>query len=226
MDKSTMEDFNILIITDSRSANMRHKLQKALLGQYNPDMTIHVEALSSDDGSLSNLASLAEANKLSNGDKFDFLYLVGGSEGLLYTDSGRSGCVFEWVGSLVDVMYEKLFQIRNRLFNVAHRPVICEMVGMNLSKCDTFNPTDCRIDQDTIKQGIPHLNRAICSINKDIQVVSPWLGSTIHAMIHHKIHHKYQRLEDGYHPGEELNNIWAMTMAKAIVKNCAWFDKP
>ena len=75
--------------------------------------------------------------------------------------------------------------------------MICELVGMDLGKCDTISPTVYRRDQDTINQGIPHLNRAISSINKDIQVISPWLGSTIHTMIHHKIHHKYPRLEDG-----------------------------
>ena len=122
------EEFKVLIITDSRSANIRHKLQKSLLEQYNTDMTLHVEEVTSYDGSLTNLMNLAGKNKLSGG------------------------------------------------------------------------------------------NRAKCLINKDIKVVSPWLGSTIHTTIHHKIHHEYQRLDDGYHPGYDLENHWATLLAKAIVK--------
>ena len=179
-------------------------------------MTLNVKEVATENGELSNLAGLAANNKLSNGEKFDFLYLFGGREDMLCTENGRSGCVCEWVGSLVDTMYEKLFSIRNQLFNIAYRPVICELVGMDLTKCDTVSSEICKDDQNTINQGFPHLNKAVSSINKDIEVISPWLGSTIHATIHHKIHHKYQRLEDGYHPGNELSNLTAKAMVKKL----------
>ena len=135
------EGFNLLIVTDSRGANMRQYLQEALVGQYTPDMTLHVETITSQDGTLKNLVSLAENNKISDGTKFDFLYLFGGSEELLFTEDNKSRCVYKWVGSLVDNMCDKLYLVRNQLFEIAHRPVICELIGIDMSKCDNVSPT-------------------------------------------------------------------------------------
>ena len=38
-------------------------------------------------------------------------------------------------------------------------------------------------DQNAINKGIGHLNRAINSLNKDMECVGPWIGSLVHATI-------------------------------------------
>ena len=71
---------------------------------------------------------------------------------------------------------------------------------------------------------MPILNRAINSLNTDVDVVSPWLGATVHAIIHHHLHHKYLGLGDGLHPTEELRAIWVNSFVSTILKNYAWRD--
>ena len=100
------------------------------------------------------------------------------------------------------------------------RPVICELIGLDFATCNEVDENICLDSQDTVDQGISHLNRAIASINKDVKVISPWFGTTIHAIIHHKLHHKYKKLKDGYNMKEDLENTWATLLAKSMVKNC------
>ena len=219
---SNPEEFNILIVTDQRSVDIRNDLHSDLLNLYTPDMTLNVVAVNSSLGHISNLVSLANQNKMQNSGKYDFLYLIGGYEHMVCVDSGEFICPFGWVGEFVDNMYELYFKARNDLFSVAHRPVICEVIGLNYAKCNDSDSANYIEDQLIIDQGISHLNRAIASINMDVDVISPWFGSTVHSVIHHKLHHKYMKLVDGFNLCDSLRKTWASLLAKAMVKNCGW----
>ena len=83
---------------------------------------------------------------------------------------------------------------------------------------------DLKASQKVIDEAIPLLNHAINSLNTDIDTVSSWLGSTVHAVIHRKFHHKYLGLDDGLHPTNELRQIWIKCFVNAILKNYAWKD--
>ena len=118
-------------------------------------------------------------------------------------------------------MFLKLEHARNILLRYTYRPIICQLVGLNF---DNYNKLkdDQIVNQKVIEEAITHLNRAINSLNKDVEAISPWLGVTVHSVIHKRIHHKYLRLEDGLHPTIELRKIWIKCFVNAILKNYAW----
>ena len=219
---SDTEELNILIVTEQRSADIRSLVQTELLKLYTPDMTLHINAINSQSGRLSDQVLLAKQNKLEGPGKYYFLYLMGGYEHMVSTSNECFTSTYDWTGSFVENMYELLYKTRNDLFEVSYRPVICEVIGLNLAKCNDDDTELSRQGQDIIDCGVPHLNRAITSINKDIDTISPWFGTTVHSVIHHKLHHKYMKLEDGYHLNDNLKKNWATLLAKAIVKNCGW----
>ena len=64
---------------------------------------------------------------------------------------------------------------------MTYRPVICEIIGLNFAKCNYIDTASCFEDQLIIDRGIPHLNRAIASMNMGIDVISPWQGTTVHS---------------------------------------------
>ena len=222
---STTEEFNILIITDPRSAGVREFIKPSLLNHYTPDMTLNVEAVTTQSGLLSYQIQVAKDNELKDGGKYDFLYLLGGNEHMVCVDSETIISPYGWVGEFVDKMYDQLFETRNTLFEVTYRPVICELIGLNFAECNATSEDVSSDSQQTTDQGILHLNRAIASLNKDIDVISPWFGTTLHSIIHHKLHHKYRKLEDGYYLNEDLQKTWATLLAKSMVKNCGWIEK-
>ena len=86
-----MDEFNILIVTDPRSAGIRDKLQSSLLQLYTPDMTLHVNAVTSPSGILSDQTSFAKQNKLDDEGKYDFLYLLGGNEHMVCVENNIAG---------------------------------------------------------------------------------------------------------------------------------------
>ena len=61
---SVTEEFNVHIVTDQRSAGIRSKLHQSLLNLYTPDMTLHVEAVTSLSSQLSDIVQVANQNKL------------------------------------------------------------------------------------------------------------------------------------------------------------------
>ena len=188
----------------------------SLLG---PNIPIYVEAVHEGGLQIFDLLDLLESDFRPQDGKYDFL---GGVNNLSEKHAtGKITARYDDVGHLVMSMFEKLNIARNMLFKYTYRPVICQLVGLHFDKYNELKD-DQMASQQIIDEGIPLLNHALHSLNKDIEAASPWLGSSIHAIIHKKYHHKYMRLHDGLHPTEELKEIWSKEIANAILKNYSW----
>ena len=211
----------VLIIGDSRCKLLCSDIRAGLKIQ-GPDIPIWVEAIHKGGLDIAGLLDLIEKDYIPQHGKYDFIYFFGGVNNLSELHpSGKITAVYDDVGHLVDSMFNKLESARNILFKYSYRPIICQLMGLNF---DTYNKltSDQTTNQRVIDEAIPVLNHAINSLNTDIEAVSPWLGSTVHAVIHKKFHHKYLRLEDGLHPTNEMINIWVKCFVNAILKNYAW----
>ena len=213
----------ILILGDSRCKQMCSDIRKGL-SERGPDIPIWLEIVHKGGLDVLGLLNLLEEDYIPSHGKYDFIYFFGGVNNLSELHStGRITAVYDDVGHLVDNMFTKLEFARNELFKYAHRPIICQLVGLNFDK---FNKTqhDQILNQKVLDEAIPLLNHAINSLNTDVEAVSPWLGATVHSVIHRRYHHKYLRLGDGLHPTEELKQIWIKNFINAILKYYAWVD--
>ena len=103
-------------------------------------------------------------------------------------------------------MFSKFEKARDKLQKMAHRPVICQLVDIDIYAYNKGSGNMQVESQNAINWGIPHLNRAIKSLNRDLECISPWIGSSMHAMIHHR-YHKYLRLRDGLTPTNDTTII-------------------
>ena len=213
----------ILLLGDSRSKLMCDDIRNGLR-ERGPNIPIYFEAVHKGGLDIDGLLNLMEKDYVPAHGKYDFLYFFGGVNNLSELhSSGKTTATYDDIGHLVEHMFDKLELARNILFKYAYRPIICQIVGINFDK---YNEVvgDQTQNQSVINEAIPLLNHAINSLNTDVEVVSPWLGSTVHALIHKKPHHKYMRLQDGLHPTEELRSIWIKMFVDAILKNYAWTD--
>ena len=208
----------ILILGDSRTKELCDKIRHEVK-ELGPGIPIYVEAVHKGGLNIIGLLDLIKKDYMPQEGKYDFLYFFGGVNDLSEKHpTGKITAVYDDVGHLVSSMFEKLNYARDSLFSYAYRPIICQMVGLNFDKYNELE-NDQTANQKVIDEAIPLLNHAINSLNTDIEAVSPWLGSTVHAIIHKKHHHKYLRLHDGLHPTEELRDIWTKNFAHAILKN-------
>ena len=214
----------VLILCDEREAGMAKEME-IRLNSRRTNFVVTVNIWCQIGAPIAKLVSVAKTRFDKEQGKYDYVYLFGGAYDLITSESNIASGKYNNTGDLVDKMFSKMEKARNSLRKVALRPVICQLIGIDIY---TYNKQagDMQIEcQNAINWGIPHLNRAINSLNKDLDCISPWIGSSIHATIHHKIHHKYLRLSDGFLPNTDTSNIWADAFAHAILKNCAWLDE-
>ena len=223
MDSADPERTRILIVSDSRGYELGKKINHGLTLK-GPGITFQLDFIHKGGLTIEKLPKLLDQEIETGSDLYDYLYVFCGVNNLSEKhESGRVTAVYDDIGHLVDNMYDRLFCVRNYLFKFSYRPVICQMMGLSLDK---YNRTseDQIFGQKIINQAIPILNRAINSINTDVECISPWLGATIHSIIHKKYSHKYLRLRDGLHPTEDTIQIWADNFVEAILKNYSWKD--
>ena len=223
MDKNE-ELERVVIVCDERCAELVQRMEDGLNNRPK-NFVVEVIIWCQAGANISKLILAAEKRAKNLHHKYDYLYLFGGVYDLIHIQDSLANGVFDNTGDLVNELFDKFEMARHRLQKIAHRPVICRLVGVDIY---TFNKGqgDMQVEcQNAINWGLPHLNRAINSLNKDIDCISPWLGSSIHATIHHKVHHKYRRLKDGLLPTTDTGDLWADAFVHAILTNCAWNDK-
>ena len=217
------ETTRILIVSDSRGYGLEAKIKHGLITQ-GPEIPIHIDFMYKGGLTIEGIVRLLDQSLNPNSELYDYIYVFGGVNNLsVKHKSGKITAVYDDIGHFVENMYERLFTARNYLFKYSYRPVICQLVGLSFDKYNELEH-DQIASQHVINQAVPLLNHAINSINTDVEAVSPWIGSTIHAIIHHKYTHKYMRLRDGLHPTEELVQIWTDCFVHAILKNYSWLD--
>ena len=208
----------IIIIGDSRVALMESSLryQLKLLEIRNDDCPIKAYSGARIHEAVLRASDLVAAHKDAT------VYLMAGTNDLTVKHkSGLISPVYQEVGNLVEVMFDKYIEAKVYLSKIASKVVICQLTGVDIDKYNKYatNYSQC---QDVINQAIPILNHSINLLNKESQVVSPWLQTSVHCQVKNKIIHKYRRLYDGIHPTPETSIIWAKELAKAIDKNSHW----
>ena len=211
----------VLLLSDERGPELVHQLGLKL-NEKKKNFTVEMEVWYHPKATLSDLVKLAQNEFDSDTPKFDFIYVFAGAHDLVKYEGDFATGVFDNVGSMVNTMFEKFEDTRNKLRIFAHRPVICQLIGLDIYRYNERKGDMQIVAQNAINNGIIHLNRAINSLNKDMECVGPWLGSSVHATIHHRTHHKYLKLKDGFLPSTPTNKYWADLLAQSILKNCAW----
>ena len=223
MAKFNCEETKILIVSDSRGADMENKIRRGL-SIHGPNIPIQLDYIQKGGLTVESMISLLDQQIKPENGLYDYVYIFVGVNNLSYKhQTGKVTAVYDDIGHLIDHMFDRLYSARNYLFKFSLRPVICQLVGIFLDK---YNKTDCDqiYGQSVINQAVPMLNHAINSLNTDIGCVSPWLGATVHAVIHKKYCHKHMRLGDGLHPTEETTELWSKCFVHAIFKNYSWTE--
>ena len=207
----------VLLLGDSRCKGLCDKI-KAKVATLGPDIPIYTEGVHQGGLQIFDLLDLLKAYYRSQDGKYNFLYFLGGINNLSEKhSSGKITARYDDVGHLVSEMFDKLNLARDIMFKYSYRPIICQLVDLNFDKYNELEG-DQLLNQKVIHEGIPLLNHAINSLNTDIKAASPWLGSTVHAVIHKNYDHKYMGLHDGLHFTDEMQDLWT----KQIAKNYSW----
>ena len=98
--------------------------------------------------------------------------------------------------------------------------VLGQLTGIDLN---TFNKgkTDYDELQTIINEGMWHVNRVICSINEENQLIPPWWFSDIHTYDNKSGSYlnKFVKFHDGLHPDDLLLMRWAEAIVKSMTKN-------
>ena len=209
----------ILLLADSRGRNLLPKIRRKL--NYPDIPNIELEILFKPGGKFETLVWCMSNNRTKY-DKYNFLYVLAGANHLsIKSKSGRITARFDDVWHLVDRMTDLLEVTKYNLSQYADKVILCQLVGIHLNMYNGDKNLQT-YSQEVIDQAMPHVNHCINLINRETEVVSPWLMSTVHSIIHHKLHNKYLRLREGIHPTETTIELWADLFAKAMLKNCNW----
>ena len=134
MDSDTLGVTKILIISDSRGADMEMKIRSGL-AVHGPNIPIHLDYIHKGGLTLEGMISLLDQALKPDQDLYDFMYVFGSVNNLtIKHPSGKVTFTYDDVGHLVSHIFERLFRARNYLFKFSHRPVICQLVGLAIDK--------------------------------------------------------------------------------------------
>ena len=123
----------MLFVGDSWCKLLCDDIRKGLKEQ-GPDIPLWVEAVHQGGLDIDGLLKLVEKDYIPQHGKFDFIYFFGGVNNLSELHpSGRITAIYDDPGHLVNNMFEKLENARNVLFKYLYRPVICQLIGLNLT---------------------------------------------------------------------------------------------
>ena len=192
-------------------------MQKAInseLTRQNLDMNIKVEFIRG--GNITSITKMGL--KLTGKQSFDACYLFTGVNDLTTPYNKRYSLLnFTNVPSMVEEIVDKLEKACTDLRKNIPNTIICHLIGSSLVDYNKLPNGTMTNDQEIINDAVYHINSAINSMNKDLNIQDPWLSDTVHANINGRHIHKYLRLDDGLHPNEKTITIWA----KKLIKSCA-----
>ena len=160
-----------------------------------------------------------------HGRTVDFLFIAAGINDLsIKHPTGLVQPRYTDVPVLVEVLCDKFITLRQQVSQHTRNTVICQLVGADF---DAYNAsrgifTDFNLQLTVINEAVPILNNTITCLNRERNLVSPWLQGSVHCFENKRMIHKYARLADGLHPTDITKRIWAKAFAKAIKTNLNW----
>ena len=216
-----METYNVLILADSRLKKFNNYLSFVVQREKLP---VNIEIKVVRGGRLENMKELG-LSVLEN-ESYHLVIVAAGVNDLttLNKCTRTVSPVFDDLGQLVDIITDRLHDLKNSLMACTQYLIICQITGIDMN---TFNKgrTDHDLLQDIINGGVRYVNRIVCSINEENAMIPPWTFSDIHIYDKKdkKYIDKYIKFSDGLHPDELLLMRWAEAFTKCIrinLQNC------
>ena len=206
----------ILIITDSRGTDLQKNIRKMDTNNRLQDIDIMIIVLRGanlDDG-FERLAEKIDVNS-----NFNTIYVMLGVNNLSVKNSvGKINPMYSDIPTLIEMMTTKFEIFKYQIKQMSNRVVLCQLVGMNLSMYNKGYPT-FELEQCVINEAMPILAHTLNLINRENQLISPWLTKIIHYRVNHKLYNAYGKLTDGVHYSESMKSTVAKRLLEAILKN-------
>ena len=207
----------MLIISDSRLKLISPYIDYIIQHEKLP-YKIEVEAVKG-----ANLEIIEETGaRLLKENQYHLVLVCGGVNDLTVLNhaTGRVSPVFDDLGCLVDTLTDKLHSLKETLGSYTQYLIIGQITGLHMN---TYNKdkSDHDILQRIIGGGMRYVNRVVCSINEENQVIPPWWFSDIHTYdkMSRRYLDKYVKFHDGLHPDNILLMRWAEAIVASMSKN-------
>ena len=129
---------------------------------------------------------------------------------------------FDEIPNCVDNMFTKFERAQELLMKYSRRIKICFLIGLDIDKYN-FETTGEQMNnhrqQLIVNDSVIYINRALLSLNMDLNIHTPWTANSVHMRSNRKYQHRYWLLRDGLHPGDALREQWVTEIVKSAVIN-------
>ena len=215
---SSMQMNRYLLITDSRGNDLEGRLNTECKGL---DIDLSFKVLILSGRNIENMLKDAEDHLKNH--TYSGIYFMGGVNNLtLKHCSKRITATFDEIPNCVDTMFTKFERARELLMKYSRKIIICFLIGLDIDKYNfetTGEQTNNHRQQLIVNDSVIYINRALLSLNMDLDMHTPWTANSVHMRSNRKYQHRYWLLRDGLHPGDALKEQWVTEIVKSTVIN-------
>ena len=209
---SSPTDVKLLLLVDERGKDF-----KPIFDYIGPfaDLSYTITSLPN----TSNRDAFFQIQPLLDHVAFDLIISMLGLNDLVFKlPNGHATPIFSDIGTAVDKVTDDMMFFKHQLQPYQTPIVLSHIVGLDLNRFNKFQTTFTDT-QYAIDEAIPHINRAIISINDDDHLHTPMIQDSIHTLSGGRRFHKYHKLYDGLHPRHNTISTWADLIQKSAIIN-------